>query len=608
MECHSTEFKTILKKIRKGEAVDDSRLTPFLFLESKNDRWQINLQLADAYYYSHERRHEEQNLRRAKAYIERAWLLSRYSPEVLPHFIKINRALKDIAALKEALKRAGVEHATRGNYDEALALFDRWLYANAEFTSIDIHSYDPDIIACVERMTALHRFESQKRPQSHRGEKIRLAYLMQGLTQANSVLIKIDQMFAQHHDKSRFEIAYFAIDNESAIAASPDAQAAIRNIGRHGCELFVAPNEGTLYEQLLSVGTQIYSYKPDILITSGALATFKNYLVTCLKPAPVIISFHQGPSPQFSWHTFDHSISWFQTNLPDCPVDCSHVPLEFEWPERASILPVSRADLNIPAIATVMISGGRWPKFQDPNFWRTMIELLREQANLYWIIIGFSEDQIPFAKELLKPNVRSKIRFEGWRSDYLELLTTADLLVDSYPVGGGIFLMEAMSLGIPVLSFRHDYINVFSNNDCSGGDEIVGVPELLIKRGDFDQLKNLISTLVSDKEYRRQLGERCYEWVHQTRAEPARMVRRCEQIYEKVLNDHYETFAVSTGEDTPVLQKSPLRETLEERKIFLIEQAHILLQREAELNRLMTKHNAHFLSRLKRGLYRLRRR
>ena len=598
MGYSSNEFKSILKKIRKGEAEDGSEVLPFLELESKEDRYQVNLELAAAYYLCHQRLPgRQQALHYAKSCIDRALLLSHYSPEVLALLIKINQALKDIDAIKEALKQVGIEQAARGNFDEALMLFDRWHYADAEFTGIDRHSYDPDIIACVEQMGSLHRFEPLSRARPERGEKLRIAYLMQGLTQVNSVLVKIDEVFAQFHDKSRFEIAYFTAEAESAVAVSADAQTAIQNIRRSGCQMFVAPDSGTLYDQLLSVGGQIHDFAPDVLVTTGALATFKNYFVTTLKSAPVTISFNQGHSSQFSWHTFDHSISWFRALLLDCPANCSYVPLEFELPVREEIKPASKSELDIPASGTIMVSGGRWHKFQDPAYWKAISELLNENADLYWIVIGFDEDKVPLLAEMLTLEGRAKIRFLGWRHDYLRLLAAADLMVDSYPLGGGVFPIEAMALGLPVLSFEHDYISLFSNDQGSGGAEIVGLSEALIKRGDFEQLKKRVSQIAADKDYRSKLGEQCYERAHRTWSEPARMVRRCEEIYEKVWRARTEAHpgllppGVESGE-----------QSIEATRRMLLRQAEILNRRDAELKRREARRNGHFLPRLRRSL------
>ena len=592
----SSEFRTILQRIKAAEVVNDSQLLPFLTLESKSDRCQVNLELAEAYYEQHKQNAKPPSLQRAGSFIERAWLLSHYSPEVLPLYIDIHQASNNAGAIKEAFKRAGLEYAAAGNFDEALRHFDKWMYAYADFSGADIHTYDADILASVERMTALHRFNSTTRLKSD-GRKTRVAYLMHGLTHVNSVLVKIDKVFASLHDKERFEIAYFTTEDEPAVAASSDAQLAVESIRASNCKLFVPQGSSNLYERLLVVGKQIYDFEPDVLITSAGLATFQNYFITRLKPAPVVISFHQASSPQFTWHTFDHSIAWFRTNIPDCPASCSFVPLEFEWPAKPQINPETRSSLDVPGGATVIVSGGRWAKFQEPNFWQVMIDLLEQRDDLYWLILGVAEDQISFLNGMLTPGARSKIRFLGWRTDYLELLATADFVIDSYPVGGGVFLLEAMNLGIPVVSFQHDYVGLFSNNDCSGGDEIVVMPELLIQRGEFEQLRKLIAKLADDREYRLQLGAKCSDLISKTRSNPERMVRRCEEIYETVLRK-----AATSKSDS--VAGVIANNSFEEDKRFLIEQANILSQRAAEITRREAALNASFLARVRRALRR----
>ena len=387
---------SVLKRISRGEAFEDAELLPFLTQESKRERYRVNLGLAEAFYARHERGADaRRSLRRARDCAERAFMLSRYAPEALPQVLRAHAAEGDADAAAEALKRAGLEHAARGDFARAIAAFDRWSYAHAEFTQIDLHdTFDPEVIACVERMASLHRFDAK--PRAREGRPLRVAYLTHGLTEVNSVLVKIDQLFARHHDRARFEPAYFSVESESAVAASPDARAAAEEFRRAGCSLVVAPDREPLLARLLAVGERIREFEPDILVTGAALASFRNYFVAALRPAPVAVSLHQGPSPQYTWHDFDHAVSWFKTNIPDCPADCSYVPLELEFPARGEVRPAPRAELDVPEGATVLVSGGRWPKFQDRDYWRALVELLEEHAGLYWVVIGPEERQIPF--------------------------------------------------------------------------------------------------------------------------------------------------------------------------------------------------------------------
>ncbi len=605
MDLSSGEFDSLLKEIARGEPVDNSRLLPFLILERKADRYRVNVDLANAFFERFQLQSNADSLAFAKASIWRALQLSNYSAEPLDTFIRIYNAAGDVPGIAEALKRVSIEHAAAGRFDEALQLFDRWAYAFADFAAMDLHTYDPDILASVERMAVLHRSTPRTPTTPAAGKKIRVAYLMQGLTQVNSVLVKIDQVFAELHDKSRFEVAYFATESETEVAASADAQAVIESIRKSGCDFFAAPDAGSVYAQLIGLGKRISDFNPQVLVTSAGLATFKNYFVASLKPAPVTIAFHQGPSPQFSWHTFDHSISWFLTTFPECPTDCSHVPLELNLPQREQFPPASLEKLGIPAGATIMVCGGRLYKFQDPNIWQVLLEALQEHENLYLIIIGVREDQLPFLDRLLTASVREKIRFQGWTRDYLSFLSAADFVIDSYPVGGGVFLMEAMGLGVPVVSFEHDYVNVYNNNDCSGGLEIVVDNDLIVKRGDFAELKNRISRLTSDVNFRRRLGELCHERVSERQGDPARMVRRCEEIYERVLRERMHAAAAS---DDSAARLEDIGNAPDNLKRQLLEQANTLNLREAELNRREAQINAVLFPRLKRGLRAVQRR
>ena len=604
MGYSSSELEKVSRAIEEGEAAEDSELVPFLTLESKEERARVNLRLARAFYRRYERLSDETALRRAGACAGRALLLSRYSAEVLPLFVEINRTLKDIAALKEAIKRVGIESAARGDFDAALRLFDRWAYADFEFAHTDTHGYDPDILACVERMAALRRCAQRTPADATQARPLRLAYLTQGLTEAGSVLIKIDKVFARLHDKSRFEVAYFTTEGESAVAASPDALAAVEEIRASGCQMFVPPDCATVYERLLSVGGQMRDFAPDILVTCGGLVNFRNYFVTCLKPAPVTVALNQGPPQQFSWHAFDHSISWNRALMPDCPADCTHVLLELELPSPSAVRPAERSELGVPEGVTLLASGGRSHKFQDPAFWRGVSKILAGRDDLYWVFGGFTEEQVPALADSLSREARGRVRFLGWRSDYLNCLAAADLFVDSYPLGGGVLVLELMSLGLAAVSFEHDYVSVFDNSEGTGSDEKVGIPELLVPRGDYGQLKARVWELSADTERMRRLGEMCAERVRRRLGDPARMVRRCEDVYERVLSERrcrQEPSAVGyNGHGTGRPLGGPEDSGLGDYRLMLVEREDALNRREAELMR----REAGLLPRLARGLRR----
>ncbi len=115
------------------------------------------------------------------------------------------------------------------------------------------------------------------------------------------------------------------------------------------------------------------------------------------------------------------------------------------------------------------------------------------------------------------------------------MLSMADVVVDTYPSGGGMIVVDAMAMGIPVVSFKNNYMRTFSQKDWSPAEEFMGVPELLVDRGDFAQLGSLLNKLLTDREYRIQMSRICKERIHETSGNPARMVRDCEKVYLNVM-------------------------------------------------------------------------
>jgi len=67
------------------------------------------------------------------------------------------------------------------------------------------------------------------------------------------------------------------------------------------------------------------------------------------------------------------------------------------------------------------------------------------------------------------------------------------------PSGGSVVLMDAMALGIPVVSFKNNYMKLFDQTDWSSAEEIIPIADLLLNRGDFTQMKSLLTKLITDQ-------------------------------------------------------------------------------------------------------------
>ncbi|MET0624607.1 MAG: hypothetical protein ABW250_16635 [Pyrinomonadaceae bacterium] len=521
----------ILSRVESGESVPPAELLPYLCLERREQRAEVNLLLAGA----HLRAGGGQNLARARVFVGRAWLLSGHSPELLPRCTEIHAALDDVDAIRAAYKRLGIATAARGEASEALRYFDLWQSAYYHFKRLDRYEYDFDIMECVERLARPHRLAPRPRPDALKGGPVRVAYLMKGVNEVGSILVKINLLFARHHDRSRFEPMFFVPESGRAVLESAAGREHVRLFEQEGYRVVTAPDVGTTEERLRDVARAVADARPDLLVTDAALAEFQHHYVASLRPAPFVVGRVQGPPEQFVPPSFDWGIAWSLHPLIDCPVSCTRVVMELELPDRERIAPYDRAELGLPGDALVMATAGRSVKFQEPAVWRAVIDLLEEHPRLYYLAMGVEESQVPFLPDMLTPELRPRIRFLGWRGDdYLRGLCLADVLLDTFPSGGGAILSDAMALGVPVVTFRNNYMRRYDQTDWSPAEEFFNT-DTVVDRGDFAQMKRVVSRLVGDARYRREVGQSLQEHVRLTRGDPVRSVRRCEDAYIAIL-------------------------------------------------------------------------
>ncbi len=531
-------FESLVNEIRRGGVVTSAELLPYLSLADSKKRSEANLKLAEAYA-------DTGNLAQAAVFVRRAWVLSGFSSDILPIYAKIHAGLSDIDAIREAYKAIGMAEAAKGNVAAALGHFNQWQYAYANYLKLDQYSYDFDVLACIRKMAEFWRFREHGWIAPLAGRKIRLAYLVFGMLHLNSVLVKINCMLARYHDKNRFDVTFFIPDPKDAVFHSSQAQKTIRQLQEYGCSVVISPNGVDLLKRLRAVASQIFDYQPDILITSAVLAEFEHYFIASLRPAPLTVGLIQGPPQQFAAPDMDWGISWSKHPLIDAPCDGSLVRIGLDLPKREMIAPCSKTDLQIPDECRIIMSGGRYVKFENPEFWKSILDILSRYSDLYYVVFGVSPEQIPFLNSLWTPEISRRVKLLGWRVDCLNILCQADILIDTYPSGGGHVLIDAMALGIPFVSFENNYMKNFDQTDWSVADEFVSIPELIVRRGDFEKFNDTIVRLLDDDTYRRRMGNLCREQIEESMGNPEDGVRKYEDVLVEVLQKKMMRTAIS---------------------------------------------------------------
>jgi glycosyltransferase involved in cell wall biosynthesis len=524
MNSLSSDFHLLLGRIRSGDALSPQEIVPYLCSENLRDRGQVNRMLAEAYL-------DKGDYEQAGNFIRRAWVFSGFSEKLLRPYIKIHSALGDVASIQAAYKRLGMRKAEEGDISRALRYFTLSMYAYAHHVKQEKYDYDFDILEAIERMAGPYRLHPEPPAVSPSKRKVRIAYLAYLQMDGTSVFHRINQSFAKYHDKTRFEIAFFTPEPKSLF----QNRNTIDFFREHECRLVTAPEITSAADRVFWIADQIHRYGPDLLVTNAGLADLHNYFVAALRPAPVMISAIYGAPPQYTSPLFDWGIAAAKHPLMDSPCSSSLVELELDLSEHANVQPCGKKVFGIPENGFVLMSAGRHPKFQDPRIWKAMGPIIQSHPQVYWVLIGVKEQQIPFLSEILTPELKARLRFMGWRKDYLSILGSANLVIDTFPSGGGFTLIDAMALGIPVVSFENNYVQQHDQADWSVGVEFIPEPELILERGNFEHFRLMVSKLIENDEYRNEMAGRCREQILLRRGRPERMVRKYEEVYDALV-------------------------------------------------------------------------
>lgn len=531
------DFGKLLTAISNGVAVDPDNLLPYLCMDLKEDRLWVNASLARAF-------HQAGDSRQAAEFMRRVWVFSGGAEKYLSLFVDVHAANGDVESIREAYKALGVKAASEKNIAKALKYFNAWQYAYSTYSKRDEYHYDIEVLDCISQLAALQAFPSRKL-QPFAQKKVRLAYLVFGMTHLNSAIVKNCLTFARHHDATRFDVTFYIPDQKTTVLERREAVENIKQIEAAGWKVVMATDSFSEERSLIDLSRSIFESNHDILITSAALADFRHYFIAAMKPTSLVIGLCQGPPPQYIAPGFDHAISWTKHPLIDCPVNCSLVKGATVLPGRKISVEESKSLFGIPQNNLVLMSCGRLQKFQDIEMWLSILDMLRTHTDVHYVVVGLDAPPAFLDRELTD-DIVARVKFIGRVKDFQRVLSMADVVVDTYPSGGGMTVVDAMALGIPVVAFKNNYMKEYSQTDWSPAEEFMGVPELVVGRGDFEQMNNLLKKLLTDHEYRNKMSRMCVARIHETTGDQAQMMRDCEQIYLDVMKSN------ASNSDKPV--------------------------------------------------------
>ena len=168
----------------------------------------------------------------------------------------------------------------------------------------------------------------------------------------------------------------------------------------------------------------------------------------------------------------------------------------------------------------VMVAGFRYQKDQDTLI-KAITHLPKDKYELW--LVGDGERRADLELLVKECKLENNVRFLGIRSDIPSVLKTADIAVmSSHWEGFGLAIVEAMAAGKPVVA---------SNID--GLAQVVENAGVLFEPHNDVALANEIKKLAEDKDYAKQIADRCLQKAKQY--DINKTVKAYLDIYQKLV-------------------------------------------------------------------------
>ncbi len=153
----------------------------------------------------------------------------------------------------------------------------------------------------------------------------------------------------------------------------------------------------------------------------------------------------------------------------------------------------AREKLGILDSKKIIFSSGSEKKYyplDSLSFFDIVSDVLSKDKNIIFYIMGVNLSNVFWMKLKKKfPNNLFVLKPSGYEADYKLYLSAADLVIDSYPVGGGTAIIDAVKANKPVLSlsyFQSDFL-LESKAYCASYKDFLDKVHLILEDEEFAQ-------------------------------------------------------------------------------------------------------------------------
>ena len=330
-----------------------------------------------------------------------------------------------------------------------------------------------------------------------RGGRIRLGYAL-GYTWFHSLPLVMKEV-VERHDRERFEVFGYSVKPSDGSSFSDHYRAAFDHFRD------VPETAPYLAAQMINEDGI------DVLIDVTGLTSINCMPISSFRPAPV------------QMHGYGYSITTGADYIDYLITDRTYIPEAWEavGPEKLLYLPntfmptkrpdrmgatVNRADAGLPDEAMVFCNFNHPCKF-EPRIFAAWMEILAQVPDsVLWFGAWMHDTQSNLRREAAKHGIDgARLIFAEIvaHENHLARLCLADLALDNLHHGGGITSVDALWVGLPVLTILGDKPGARLGATLC---EAAGVPDMIV--GDLPSYIERAVALAQDPAQRRHLRQR----------------------------------------------------------------------------------------------------
>lgn len=531
-------FQELLNRITRKDFPEDKELIPFLILPDVEDRQQVNHLLASAYAVAG-------NFEMAKTF---TWRANRIGPFRLEVFSLANQIINELGDFEAGLTlcRNAVSLSSAASNKDGVYEALKYYYRNCGILThqrpepLD-PNMDPAIDEALGKVFGKPQVDALPlRPLANR--KIRIGYMLWGEKNIQNVLVRNVMTLVRHHDSSEFEVLVYSYWSATEILKSnPDIQKLIDEIERAGAKFRLGIEDADTVARIYATRESIVQDSLDMMIFSSQ--TYMHKALTQLGCAPIQASLNQGNPRAYTSPLLDFSI--VPTIHGQMEALCKSHLFTFGIDEELISRmagdggSLSKTNLGIEEEQVMLFSSGRDYKFNSAKFWALVHEVLQERQNAVWVCAGVDNAQLDRFGIAIEEDIADRVLLLGWRDDVSSnLIPVSDIIVDTFPAGGGYSLYEGMLTAKPCLSFLSNYMREFTNNDWSPAFEPFSGFEFAFPYGRSNLMKDKILELIDDKYLRSEVGQLCRKAV-KSMTDSRKFVAQVEAVYREAIEKKF---------------------------------------------------------------------